>query len=242
MITKLTEFILSERKRYSLEDDNRFGTAFSHLTRYYRFLCIIVQRYHDASQVFMQNTRMLRSLTKPGTHPTTPEQDRLHEEGYELTTRLHLEIESFYLFAKILLDKASHVMEFYFGQGRSCSLDSHDDLVRHLETFAEQKGITLTQQFVEIANVLKKDISDHRDYQIAHEKSPRTTHATLFDAEGRTRILSSRFYPTERDQQAETQELNKLMGDLDRYLAEFMKIIAANRDKTKLELVEAKQD
>ena len=35
-----------------------------------------------------------------------------------LTTRLHLEIESFYLFAKILLDKVAHFVEFYFGPGR----------------------------------------------------------------------------------------------------------------------------
>src|SRR4030095_8890693 len=122
MITQLTEFIRTERERLALEDNNRFGTAFYPLTRYYEFLLIIVERYHTASEVFMKNSRALQSLTKPSTHPTTSELLRLHEEGYALTSRLHLEIESFYLFAKILLDKVAHALEFYFGPARDCSL------------------------------------------------------------------------------------------------------------------------
>lgn len=153
-----------------------------------------------------------------------------------MTARLHLEIESFYLFAKILLDKVARALEFYFGLGRSCSLDSHDDLVKNLATYAGQKGITLSQRFVEIANMLKKDISDHRDYQIAHEKSPGTIFGTLFDVEGKTKIFSSRFYPKESEKQVATQELDKLLRDLDEYLGEFIKCVTANRDKTKLKL------
>src|SRR5438093_7112663 len=124
MIKKLTEFLLTERERFSTRDNNRFGMTFSHLTRYYQFLLIIVQRYHDASEAFMANMRMSHSLTKPGSHLITQEHRRILEEGYALSTKLHMEIESFYLFAKILLDRVARVLEFYFGPVPGRSLDS----------------------------------------------------------------------------------------------------------------------
>jgi hypothetical protein len=228
MIKKLTKFIRTERERLALEDNNRVGMAFSRLTRYYQFLLIIVQRYHDANEAFIANTRTMQSLSKPGTHSTTPEQLRLLQEGFALSTKLDLEIESFYLFAKILLDQVARVLEFYFGPLRSRSFDSHDDLVKNLAIYAREKGITTTGKFIQIAGALKKDISDHRDYEIAHEKSLRTMFSTLFDTEGKTKILSTRHYPTEHNKQAETKEPDKLLQDLDEYLAEFMEFIAAN--------------
>jgi len=108
---------------------------------------------------------------------------------------LQLEIESFYLFAKILLDKVAHFVEFYFGQGQGCSLVSQDQFVKNLPTHAALKGIKFTDRFAETMKTLKQDISDHRDYQIAHEASPKTLHGTLFDAEGKTKIFSNRLYP-----------------------------------------------
>ena len=128
-------------------------------------------------------------------------------ESQSLTTRLHLEIESCYLFAKIFLDKVARALEFYFGQAQKLSLDSHDDLVKRLEKYASFKKLVLPDDFLKLAQQLKADISDHRDYEIAHEKSPRTLHATVFDTEGVTKIASTRFSPTARDQQVETKPL-----------------------------------
>jgi hypothetical protein len=111
---------------------------------------------------------------------------------------LHLEIESFYLFAKILLDKIAHALEFYFGLGRKKSLDSHDGLVKNFAQYAEVKCLTLPSDFMTIAARLKTDVSDYRDYEIAHEKSPRRMSGTVFDAEGRMRIVATSLYPTEQ--------------------------------------------
>src|SRR2546426_1163535 len=163
MLDTFIEFVRAERDRLSTEDSNRFGMAFSKLTRQYQFLLIILGRYKEASNNFIQNTKDLQALFKPGNHPVTTEQGRFLDEGPRLTTALHLEIESFYLFAKILLDRIAHAIEFYFGPARKLPLDSHDHLVKHLEAYGGEKGLSISAALMDAAKELKKDISDHRD-------------------------------------------------------------------------------
>ena len=233
---ELNAFIGSERERFANRHNNMFAFGFSQLIRYHEFLAIVVGRYKRASDVFVASTRELQSTMKRGTHEVSEEQQALHVECQNLTTSLHLEIESFYLFAKILLDKVARALEFYFGQARKLSLDSHDDLVKRLEKYASFKKLVLPDDFLKLARQLKADISDHRDYEIAHEKSPRTLHATAFDSEGVTKIASIKFSPTARDQQVETKPLDDLMMELGRYIEKMIELVTRNRDQTNLEL------
>src|SRR5438876_11524398 len=184
-MTKLSEFISTERERFDDEDNNRFAIGFSQISRYQLFLSLILERYEEVSQRFIENQQATQALLLPGTHKMTAEHLALHEAGVRLMAMLHLEIETFYLFAKIYLDKIAHALEFYFGQGRGQSLDSHDQLVKNFAAYAAEKSLALPADFMRIAAALKKDISDYRDYEIAHEKSPRRLSGTVFDTEGR---------------------------------------------------------
>ncbi len=193
-MSQLSEFIGSERERFAEEDNNRFAMSFSQVSRYSLFLDVVLKRYDDASQQLFRSTKEIQATLLPGTHPVSTNQMTLHEEGVRLTILLHLEIESFYLFAKILLDKVARSLEFYFGQGREMSLDSHDDLVKNFASYVGAKGLTLPADFMAIAAALKKDVSDYRDYEIAHEKSPRRMNATVFDEHGTMRMAATRVY------------------------------------------------
>jgi hypothetical protein len=97
------------------------------------------------------------------------------------------------LFAKILLDKIARAIEFYFGTVP----DSHDDFVKHLDRYVRAKDLSLPRGFKQDLQGLKREISDFRDYQIAHEKSPDSTSAEekaeypelgCFRTEGVTRV------------------------------------------------------
>jgi hypothetical protein len=108
------------------------------------------------------------------------------QEISEIGMRLHLEIEAFYLFAKILLDKISLAIQFYFGTARSLSLASHDNLTKHIEAYAGTKGLTINPELVEHIRKLKEDISDFRDHQIQHiidYRQGRTIRGTGFDGD-----------------------------------------------------------
>ena len=234
---KLSELIGLERERFSTRHNNMFAMGFLQLVRYYEFLIIVFDRYKEVSERFVKNTQDLQATIEPGTHESTEDQLALREEARSLTTSLHLEIESFYLFAKILLDKVARGLEFYFGSAQKLSLDSHDDLVKGLERYVEVKRLILPDSFLDMAKQLKKNISDHRDYEIAHEKSPRTLHGTIFNAEGGTKIASIKLYPKERDQQVETKLLDDLLRELDGYIGKVIELVTTNRDKTNLELL-----
>lgn len=211
-----------------MEDNNRFATSFSKIRRYSEFTQRIFKRYQTAADRFIANSNALRAATVPD------EQQRLLSQGHILTVDLHLEIESFFLFAKILLDKIAHSLEFYFGPIRNASLDSHDCLVRTFTSFAKKRGLVLPSGWIDLAASLKKDISDFRDYEIAHEKSPRRVSGTVYSASGGARLTSIRIYSTPRDQQVTSEDLSQLMTELDEYIEKTIALITDNRDLTHL--------
>src|SRR5713226_7399573 len=180
----LSTFISSERERFETEDNNKFAFSFSQISRYGKFTNVIFGRYRKVSEQFIANAKAKHQSFLPGTHKVSDTQSLLLEESAKLSILVHLEIESFYLFAKILLDKIAHSIEFYFGPVRKRPLDSHDDLCKNLPVYAEQKELVLSPDFLKLATELKKDVSDYRDYEIAHEKSPRRIRGTIFYADG----------------------------------------------------------
>jgi hypothetical protein len=86
------------------------------------------------------------------------------------------------------------------------------------------------------ARALKRDISDYRDYEIAHEKSPRRMSGVSYDEQGRLRMMAIQFMPTERDQQVDSKFPHDLMSDLDLYLARVIDLVKSNENKTRLSL------
>ena len=81
-----------------------------------------------------------------------------------LSIKVQFEIESFYLFAKIFLDKTARALEFYFGQLNKKPLDSHDDLTKSLQSYAKEKNLVLTSEFLGHIGQLKQDISEYHNF------------------------------------------------------------------------------
>src|SRR5260370_5932326 len=110
----------------------------------------------------------------------------------------------------MLLDKIARAVEFYFGKARKLPLDSHDDFVKCVKAYSITKDLSLDENLLTLARKLKNDISDFRDSQIAHLKSPRTVRGTTVEG----RMSLSKIYPTEKDEQKETQLLYNLSSEI----------------------------
>ena len=237
-IDDYTRFIGLQCRRFAFEPDNMFAFAFSKVSHYWRFLEIIYERYQLASHAYMENTTALRGTIKPGTHMLTEEQDRLSDEAVPLQAKLHLEIESYYLFAKILLDVTAHAIEYYFGPARGLSLDSHDDLSKSFSKYVAVKSLDNNDALCKKITELKSLIADFRDYQIAHEKSPRTTKGTIYNIEGNARLATGRLFPRASDNPSSSSDLTHLRTEIEGYVELVTTFIEANQDKTALELAE----
>jgi hypothetical protein len=165
----------------------------------------------------------------------TEEEVALHDSGANLSLHVHFETETFYLHAKILLDNVARAIELYFGQARGLALDSHDDLTKRLAAYATDRGLSdPSKALLDLVERLKRDISDYRDYQISHEKSPRTMKATIYtlDDPKSMRVLSNQLYPKAKDAQVESRALHELLVDIETYLRATMNWIAENHART----------
>lgn len=235
-----SKFVNNERERFSNIHNNFFALSFSQIIKYYRFLNIILGRYIERSKNFITSSKILGEAVKPNSKPSDELIDKLLEQQRETGELLHLEIESFYLFAKILLDKIARFIEFYFGQARNASLDSHDDLLKNIKKYVKSKGLTVIHsEMMQLIEELKRDVSDYRDYEIAHEKSPRTIKGTAYgDSMETARIINVKLYPKEKDKQIESDIPSKLMERIDRYIIEVTTYILKNQSSTNLKLRE----
>jgi len=162
---------------------------------------------------------------------------RQEAQARYLVGALELSIESYYLFAKILLDRVADFIEYYFGPARGIGLDSHDNLHRKIEEYCQAKDLKLRRQLLQRAEEMRRAISDVRDYQIAHEKSPRTLRAMAFGGAGNVEMQISRLFPREGEVPINTEDLAVLSRRLDAYLISVIRFIHENRDKAHPQLL-----
>lgn len=236
MVDDLDAWISTERSRFENRDDNSFAMGFGQVSRYRRFLGVISERYAQAAAVFLQRTREFQEVSASN---QSADWWPVHIACCEASDLLHLEIESFYVFAKILLDKLALCVAFYFGQVRCCSLASHDKLVKNWAAYASTKGLRDWQNFDAQARALKERVSEFRDKSVEHEKSPRTTYGTVFDlTDGKPRLMQSRVMPKESDTQAESEAVCDLLPAVDAYILVTLHLLESNRQHTNLRLLE----
>lgn len=222
----------AERLRFEPTQGNVFTFSFGKILKRCTYLDIILVRYREISQEF--HTHSLAFLNP---QCTESEALRAFQTTSELSPRLHLEVESFFLFAKILLDQVAHAVEFYFGPAQKVSLDSHDGLTKSLVRYARTKNLKEpTGDLIDAAAFLKQAVSDYRDYQIAHEKSPRTVQGTIFDNvdPSKTRISTLKVNPKPSDQHFEHAPLGEIVESIDRYIELMLGWIAANGESSNL--------
>jgi len=235
-------FIMSERFHYTDDDQNKFAIAFGPAVRYYGFLLIVLDRYQKASKKTVSILEKEKKLMPAQTNEPvrmTVEQVRLMEESSRLMKLVHLEIESFYLFAKIFLDDVARFLYVHFGQVnqlKGAGLQSHDNLAKYHKRYCEMKSLDVAKGLSESIMLLKERICDYRDKQIAHELSLRTLKATAWSASGDTRIAGGTLNPREGDRGATSEDLRQLMDAINTYIRQVFTLIETNREKSRLKL------
>jgi hypothetical protein len=235
-LRRLTEFIKVERDRYGDRGGNMFAQTFSRITKTYRYLLIIEDRYISASEAFMQNTSALQATIIEGNHPCTPEQQVLHDQGWKLGLAVELEIDSFYVFAKMLLDRIAHGIEFYFGQAKGCSLESHKEMMKCFPDYVLAKKLKEpSNRLKERIEALKTEIRDYRDHEIVHAKKPRVLEGIGFDKSGSVYKTQGIMSPSEKDKFVSSKSPKDLMVLLDEYICLIIEFMRENATQARIE-------
>ena len=234
----LLDFINIERAKYVPHDSNLFAISLGQPSRYYDFISIVLERYNTASkQAVVKFSELQQALSTHGYGALSDEQMRISSEHHEIATLVHLEVESFYLFAKIFLDKIAFFLHDYFGETKGVSLTSHHKLQQNLERLRLAKDLTYPDGLSESIIFLQKHLIDFRDDEIVHKANPRTIKGTAYDGE-QVNIMRIRIYPNERDNQVESKSLSELLSAINKYVEQVIAIIETNRGKSRLHLHE----
>ena len=119
---------------------------------------------------------------------------------------------------------------------RAASLAKHSKLVRNVESFAGQKGLTpVPPQLLENIREGEKRIGEYRDYSVAHEASSKIMRGTGFQTEtGETWIMTTRLYPTHERQlevPPQSESPPALMEWIESYVIDVLAYLVANRDR-----------
>jgi hypothetical protein len=230
--TPIKAFRDKERWQYSATDQNMFAVAIGQINRYYEFLMIVKARYDSETKSFIQLNPFPGEGVREGVRQvTTDEIDRMIQSS-ALQANIQLDIESFYVFAKVTLDKIAQFCEIYFGNQRGCTFKSHDNLVRYFSRYIEAKELSFPTGFLELSEKLKDLVSEFRDKHIAHHKNPRRMVGISWSADGDIKLMPTYVNPKQNDKpQMASSPLSQLLELVDAYLEMLFSAIEKNRTK-----------
>lgn len=235
---ELYKFIGNERFRFENRDDNIFGTSIAQVIRYREFLDIISSRYYKLSKIFIQTISNHRKISgKHGNGPISQELMDILSIQRAVSNELQLEIESFYQFSKILLDRVVGFFDLYFGQIDNVSYGSHNKFYKPKSISSFLSSFKDINKVIESAEILTKIIIDFRDDHIVHKPCSRDTYAVLFNLTHQvTQISKNRIFPNENDTQINSENIYDLLIKIDDYLRCVIEFINCNQEKTVLKL------
>jgi hypothetical protein len=176
VLDRLGAFIETYRSRMDNKNNNLFAASAGAWWTYYRFLAIILARFDhsNADYVEAQNYWMKWRPEAGTTRPMTPEDREAWQHLVARTLLLHLDIESFYLFAKILLDRIADTFGLVFGVKRTKSGSSYSDLSKRFEKLCREKGLKIRPDGLPaLISKLSDAIVDYRNQEIEHLAEPR---------------------------------------------------------------------
>jgi hypothetical protein len=226
VIDRLSSFAASEHLIYQWVDGNRLWLALDEIVRYRRFVELIVGRIDDDRELLNSATSTsVQGLRNHAGGPISAQQRTLDERANDAQVPLHLEIESLYLFGKVLLDRTAIAIGVFFGQAQSCSLASHDSWRKSLAKYAKAKSLSLPPGFDQLVESLQRDV-EFRDKQLVHRRVGATRGTSWNMETGSAQIL------IQPDKQS--KDPVALVRVIDQYLDLVLVLFVTNRGKTHL--------
>jgi len=243
ILNNISDFIDEERKYLENREANLFANSLREIIRYRKFLRNSIQKHKSlVSKYAKAFYDFQKSIDKsPGSHTVTVEQGEIMERMNILADEVHQEIEIFYMFFKILIDKIFFFLLYYFGKSKIIKkLESHNSMlttfenskILKIEKYCLEKNVTLDKVLFNKMKNIRDDILSFREYQIVHNPSPKVIRGTGIDG---TMSIHKLYPENERDAESKISlNLEMATDHLDNYITLVIDFIKKNKDKTAL--------
>ena len=177
-LDRLSAFVETYRSRMDNKNNNLFAASAGGWWRYHAFLTHVLVRHDRSNAEYVEaQKRWMRLAMRPesaGTsRPMTPEDVVAWKHTADLATVLHLDIETFYLFAKILLDRIADTFGLVFGVKWRSGGSSYSDLSKRFAALCREKGLEIRpDNLPALISKLWEAIVDYRNKMIEHLDEP----------------------------------------------------------------------
>lgn len=206
------------------ERRNALRISLSQWMRYCTFLRIILDRHDrvvaDYRAIDERSNEFFKDFVgtqRPATQQET--EDLVRQQ--ELMPYLHLEIESFYVFAKVLLDRIADTFAHYAQVSLKHAGSTHVQLLTEA-TRGTLRG-ALPDTLVAQLRTLRDRVTGYRSDFIDHPSEQRLSRATVTDGGGIPRISPMVHWPRSDEEverlQRVTDNPHDLLGLIDEYVA-----------------------
>ncbi|TMD33781.1 MAG: hypothetical protein E6I89_16670 [Chloroflexi bacterium] len=234
-------FIDSERWLFETRDSNRFHVAFREVSLYRSFLTIVRSRADVVGAEAERSHLELSESLRGGAGAVSAESEVLMERVGDLNVNLRLEIESFHLFANILMDRSAAAIGFYFLGAPSRAWRSSAWLADRLAELAAQDRAVVPGALVPALQALRQDLSNFRNEHIVHDENLRSVRGTGFRTGEGARLTLVKLYPTgdellPESRQPESRPLADLERLIDDYLVAVTHLLGMNRERTAFQI------
>ena len=201
---RLSAYLERLRLRIGTEPGNIAGTALGEVKYHLEALHRVVDRYRERSQTFVDLHRAFFESVQQHEHPheLTAEEEESLAQRWPVQSELRQEIETFYLFARILLDKMTQALVACLGQGKYAPT-SHSKLISKADQYLGEQGVRpVPDELRSLMTELDSTVTDFRDDVIVHDQSARGLRPIGWDRDSKLAyLIYSRLYPRERDEQ-----------------------------------------
>lgn len=228
------EYIESERNAYSGDDNNRVAFALETIFKRYRY-AYRFRQLADPS-IARYKTTPTYATASQGSRTLSPSEMQEFADRMHLADEIQMHFESFFLHSSVLCDEIAHLLLFFFGDARSIKMSGHRTLAKNIDDYLAVKGLATKESLREDAEFLERELCDFRDKQIVHDFNPRKFRALSWIlGPGSLSLANSGFlYPKESDQPAFSRDWDELLAALDRHVWRVLRLIAANRARSRL--------
>jgi hypothetical protein len=220
---------------------NLLNTSLGAWRRYFGFLQIISNRYLEATVPYVEGIQRemaaiqakARGNSQLMAIPCTPEDLAEAQRLAGLAAAIHLDIESFFVFANILLDRVASTCRYYFWKRADWN---HRQLMDSFENISRRKGLRLPDpDLLKMPCNLHGRIVSYRNTRVEHVEEPRVLFGTMWGLDKKARIAPSIIYPVgdeAKTAQEPTGDIEEIMALLDQYLTAILDFFEANADKS----------
>lgn len=214
-------------------DATALHAAFGHVLRGYRYLELIHARHVPTARRYKELLAGLFGRMDPafegGAISYDDEMASMDAEMGDLLDFAHIDLETFYLFAKTVLDRTAGLVELYFGPERGLPVRTHEKLAANFKEYAVRRGLVVPGGLHETLAHVHGMVYTHRSDSATNESRQAQSPSDLMMAHTES-VPGAPGGPVTRLSLTTQQLLNSV----DAYLGTIVELLTCNPNRARI--------